>query len=115
MNYTKEERLDLANDFVRVLNSALECDKEALNRLTEYRVRCNDVLAQHPTIQVRTQEESNTSGVAKLVQVHRVGMLGILNGILGKDELGNAYLAGSYDDKGKLIKFSLNANLGKPL
>jgi len=112
---TKEERLDLATDFIRVLNSALECDKEAMHRLTEHRVRCNATLAQHPTIQVRTREESNSSGAAALVTVHSVGLLGILNGILGKDDLGNAYLAGTYDDKGKLVKFALNANLGKSL
>lgn len=113
MSYTKDERLQLANDFIRVLNSAFECDKDALHKLTEFRVRCNAALAQHPTIQVRTQEESSNSGVAKLVPVHRIGLLGILNGLIGIDDFGNAYLAGSYDNQGKLVRFMLNANLGK--
>jgi hypothetical protein len=113
MNYTKEERLQLANDVIRVLNSAVECDKTAMHKLTEFRVRCNETLAQHPTIQVRTEKESNSSGAAALIDVHRVGLLGILNGILGTDDFKQAYLAGSYDDEGKLIKFQLNGNLGK--
>ncbi len=113
MNYTKEERLQLANDVIRVLNSAVECDKDAIHKLVEFRVRCNTTLAQHPTIQVRTTQESTSTGPATRVDVHRVGLIGILNGILGVDEFEQAYLAGSYDGDGKLIKFCLNANLGK--
>lgn len=114
MNYTKEERLQLAHDFIRVLNSAVALDAAAMHKLAEFRVRCNNELAQHPEIQVRTIQESNSHGVAALVDVHRVGLIGILNGILGTDEFGNAFLAGSYGDQdGKLLKFMLNTNLGK--
>lgn len=113
MSYTKEERLQFANDVILLLNSAVECDKAAMHKLVEFRVRCNSALAQHPTIQVRTGQESNSIGAAALVDVHRVGLLGILNGVLGMDEFDQAYLAGSYDDEGKLIKFVLNGNLGK--
>lgn len=114
MNYTKEERLQLANEFIRVLNEAVELDKSALHKLIEFRVRCNKALADHPMIQVRTTQESNNTGAATLVDVHRVGLLGILNGILGVDEFEQAYLAGNYDDEGKLTNFCLNGKLGKP-
>lgn len=115
MIYTKEERLRLANEFIRVLNEAVELDKAALHKLIEFRVRCSKALADHPMIQVRTTQESNNTGAAMLVDVHRVGLLGILNGILGVDEFEQAYLAGNYDDEGKLTNFCLNASLGKPL
>lgn len=114
MTRTSKEKLALANEFVLLLNSAVELDKDAIHKLAEFRVRCNAALAQHPTVQVRTSKESNSTGAAALVDVHRVGLLGILNGLLGVDEFGQAYLAGSYDDAGKLTHFSLNANLGKP-
>lgn len=113
MNYTKEERLQLAHDFVRVLNSAATLDKDAMHALAEHRVPCNSELAQHPTIQVRTKKVSNSTGACSFVDSHKVGMLGILNGILGMDEFGNAYIAAWYDANGKLTQFKLNDSLGK--
>lgn len=113
MNYTKEERLQLAHDFIRVLNSAVALDKHAMHVLAENRIRCNKELAQHPTIQVQTTQQSNTTGACALVDVHKVGLVGILNGILGKDEFGHAYIAASYGNDHQLIKFMLNTNLGK--
>jgi len=115
MTRTKEEKLELANEFILVLNSAVELDKDAIHKLVEFRVRCNAALAMHPTVQVRTDKESNSLGAATLVNVYRVGLLGILNGLLGVDEFGQAYLAGKYDDAGKLTQFALNEKLGKQL
>ena len=114
MNYTKEERLQLAHDFIRMLNGAMELDADALHALAEFRVPCNAQLAAHPTIQVRTEKVSSTSGAATFTEQYKVGLLGILNGILGVDEHKQAYLAGDYDNSGKLRKFIVNPSLGKP-
>ena len=63
---------DLIGVAVTVLNDALERDPEAVTELVNMRVKCNESLAAHPTIQVQ-----NSSGE------HRIGVLGILNGVLG--------------------------------
>jgi hypothetical protein len=60
-----------------LLNDALRRDPDAMTDLVNLRVRCNDALAAHPTI---------TVGVYDGVQ--RVGILGLLNGILGDSPSG---------------------------
>jgi hypothetical protein len=39
-------------DLINRLNSMVLADREAIIRLLNYRVPCNDVLAEHPTAQV---------------------------------------------------------------
>lgn len=113
MNKTHEERLALAKHFIEVLNTAVACDPSALHKLAEIRVKCNDALAKHPTVQVRTSQVSSSTGAAILITEHRVGLLGILNGLIGVDEHENGYLAGNYSkEDGKLYAFVLNGNLG---
>ncbi len=113
MNYTKEERLQLAHDIIRVMNSAVALDKAAVSALACKRVICNSALAEHPTIQVRTEQTSTSTGIAVLVNKYSLGLVGLLNGIAGKDEHGNGYIAADFDNNtGELIKFCLNPNAG---
>jgi len=66
------------DDALVVLNSAVIADSKAMHSLIEHRVDCNEILANHPTIQVgRCQPER-----------YHVGLLGILNGLFGIDETG---------------------------
>jgi hypothetical protein len=86
----EERRVD---DAVDALNSMLVADPAAMQNLLGYRVPCNEALANHPTCQVGGELE------------HRfVRMLGIINGIFGKDERGWGYIAANLDD-GKLVRF----------
>lgn len=64
----------IADRIIEIMNRALEADPEAVRKLIEYRVPCNDKLADDLEIQVG--ERNNRDG-------YEVGMLGILNGIGG--------------------------------
>jgi hypothetical protein len=85
--------LSIARKAVEVLNEALSLDPAAVNSLMNSKVRCNDALADHPTIVVNDQ-----SGVT------RVGLLGVINGIVARqtDEVIEACI-----DDGKVIGFRL--------
>lgn len=61
------------NSVIQTLNEAFELDPEAISKLVEMRVPCNDQLADHPTIQVVLPPGTNC---------YHVGLLGILNGII---------------------------------
>ncbi len=79
---------------VKVLNEALECDREAITELVNMRVECNDGLSAHPTIQV---------GMFK--DVHKVGVLGLLNGALGNSPSGVIGAKGTMDgDTGRFLR-----------
>lgn len=115
MNSNKEEQLELTNYFIAVLNGAVAADAEALHKLVEYRVPCNSHLVEHPTVQVRTEQKSTTGGATTLVEEHSVGMLGVLNALLGIDDKGAGPLAADFDDTtGMLTKFVMNPHFGKP-
>lgn len=68
---------DPVNHALMVLNDALERDSEAIRRLVNLRVDCNDRLAAHPTIQV-----ADYGGILK------VGVLGLLNAALADSPSG---------------------------
>lgn len=77
------------------LNTALELDPVAMRELFGTRVWCNQELADHPSIQVR-EEDGRFS----------VGVIGLLNGILGVNpETQAGYLAAQYDDRNQLTGF----------
>lgn len=78
-----------ASDVVRVLNEALKADHDAIATLVDYRVPCNEELTEHPTIQVQCNLRP------------MVGILGILNGILG-----DVGIMAVYDYDGTLLEFS---------
>lgn len=82
---TEEEKINLARHFVNMLNDALSKDHFAISTMLEQRVKCNDALLNHPTIQCRTD---NT-----------VSVLGLLNGLIGVKPDGYGYLYAVYGVK----------------
>ena len=79
-------------DAINALNTMVEADREAIENLLNYRVECNEAMADHPTVQVMADNHK-----------FKVGLLGIINGIFGaKDGIG--YIAFEYED-GKLVRF----------
>ncbi len=73
---------------VAVLNEALERDPEAMRQLINFRAECNSSLAQHPFIQV-----SQYDGV------YRIGLLGLINGLLADSPTGAIGCKGMMDEK----------------
>lgn len=85
------------DDAIRILNEAAVSDRNAIGSLIDIRIPCSDTLAAHPTIQVE-----------KCGDGHRVGLLGILNGLFGVDERGYGQIAAifdenPYDPKGRMV------------
>lgn len=66
--------LTLAGRIVELLNDLYRKDPQAMHDLIEHRVRCNEVLAAHPTVPV-ARPEDNDGGL--------LGVLGLLNGLCG--------------------------------
>jgi hypothetical protein len=79
-----------------VLNEIHSIDPTVLAALIDYRVPCNDAVAQHKTVQVVDDGRH-----------HWVGLLGILNGLLGVDGDGRGPLRAIYTDspENKLVGF----------
>lgn len=73
----------LAAQVVALLNEAFALDPEAINALVNTRVRCNEALGEHPTIQCGIDAEGHTT----------IGLLGILNGLVGVDDVGYGAVA----------------------
>jgi len=77
---------------IEVLNRAVKSDPDAMDKLFNHRVPCNEILAEDPTIQVRGHRTKgwsidDTKGIViKEESNYKVGLLGILNGIFGVDE-----------------------------
>jgi hypothetical protein len=86
---------ELADYIITELNKILLVDRDAVEALIEHRVECNEALRAHPTVQV--------------VDGNKVGLLGLLNGIVGTisdgPRQGWGYITGVYDDDGKLVQF----------
>lgn len=70
------EQIAMQAAAIRTLNEALAADPAAVTSLVTNRVPCNATLCEHPTIQAASVTTANG-------QVGFVGMLGIINGILG--------------------------------
>lgn len=77
-----------------VLNRALKKDPEAIVNLINYRFECNYELAEDPTIQVLNNDGN-----------YKVGLLGIINGILGVDEDGYGPISLILNNNNELIGF----------
>lgn len=91
-----------AEEIIERLNSMVAVDPDAMLRLIKQRVPCNEALADHPTCQVDFDEDRGPAGV------YVVGLLGVLNGILGKDSEGWGYLCAVLDeDQTKLTGFKV--------
>jgi len=91
------------DEIIERLNSMVEADSEAVMALIISRVPCNNRLADHPTCQVDTIDRLGVND-----GINRVGLLGVLNGILGIDANGWGPLCAEIDDNGKLIRFNIS-------
>ena len=82
-----------------MLNRALEKDPRAIMDLIEYRIPCEPVLAEDPTIQVTGEESSigTEDGDVVYRNDYKIGLLGLLNGLFGVDEEGWGFIAAVFD------------------
>lgn len=93
MTRNHELKVRLALEVIAYLNEILALDPEAILALCEHRVPATARLANHETTQV--------SGL-------QVGLLGILNGLVGVRDDQWGYITAVYDDTtGKLTRFEL--------
>ena len=78
---------------LKILKEALERDSQAITQLVNTRVNCDDSLSKHRTIQTRILNGS-----------HMLGLLGLINGILGY-KLGGIGAEGEIDKRtGQFIR-----------
>lgn len=84
---------------VHMLNEILAIDPVAVSELGRLSVPCNRKLAEHSTVQVRA-----TAGKHD----YRVGLLGILNGVLSKSSPGVIQAIVDDGDNNKLLRFKVS-------
>jgi len=93
------------DEFIDSLNQIRETDPEAINNLFAIKTECNKSMAEHPNVQVWSEDG-----------VHEVRILGLLNGIFGTFPDGKREgwgpIAVIVDDKdnNKIIKFERTKN-----
>jgi len=86
-------------DVCDLLNEMLKLDYDCVYKLVTNRIKCNDSITNHPTIQVGINKEDNSN---------IVGIMGILNGFFGINDDGSGAICYLIDDKsGKIIKFEI--------
>lgn len=81
-------------DAIGVLNRVHAADPTVLPVLFAHRVRCNEALADDPSVQVK-QREGHCD----------VGLLGIINGLFGVDAATRGFISAHYDG-GELTHFA---------
>ena len=74
------------NYLFKFLNDLLKTDRKAIENLFSIRVSCNKKLAYHKTVQVMAFGKNRPG---KERQVYLVGIIGILNGLIGSFGTGN--------------------------
>ena len=77
---------DLILKAIEILNDALERDPVAITQLVNLRVDCNPQLVNHPTIQSSVYHATS-----------KVGVLGLINGIVGNSPSGVIGAEGSIE------------------
>lgn len=99
------------DDVIDFLNEINEIDPDAIHKLVERRVQCNERLADHSTVQVRviptdeeypepTDEEYPEPAEERPDVTYQVGLLGILNGIFGINDNGWGPITANFDLEG---------------
>jgi hypothetical protein len=96
---TEEEKTRLAQEVIVYLNEVVALDPEAVHQLCEHRIPSNKKLAKHPTTQISYEETDSAQEV--------VGLLGILNGLVGVRPDQHGYITAVYGDNQKLQSFEL--------
>jgi hypothetical protein len=86
-----------AQQIIKFLNELLMIDRQAISELFSFRAECNEAMDNHP---------------AAITTVKGVGVLGILNGMCGRDENGNGYIWAVYNDADP--DTIMNFNFGPP-
>lgn len=85
---------DTISKAIIILNDALARDAKAITELVNLRVECNSDLVNHPLIQSGVYE-----GVAK------VGVLGLINGVIGDSPTGVIGATGIFDkETGRFLR-----------
>ena len=79
------------DEAIEVLNRALDEDPATITKLMDYKVFCNEELANDPTIQIVSGED------AAQEKVTVVGPLGLINGLFGVRENGWGWIAAVYE------------------
>lgn len=83
-----------SDEAIAYLNELIELDRPAMAALIANRVPCNLALAEHPSCQVATQHGG-----------FQVGLIGVINGLFGVDEMdarGWGPITWVFDNKGNL-------------
>ena len=92
----KHDRTISADDLVIFLNQLIDVDKDAITRLIlDSKVKCNKLMALHPTIQVSTEDYTKN--------VFSLGILGFLNGLFSTNEV--PVIEAVFDKNMQLIRF----------
>jgi hypothetical protein len=100
----------LADELIRRLNAIIKDEdvRALVEQLVERRIEINDAVLQHPTIQA--SRDAGKWGV---------GLLGILNGLVGvhgtSKNAGWGYIAATFDDNMKLVGFKRTDGLAVSL
>lgn len=93
-------------DALALLNEMNTLDAQATKDLVEKRVSCNEALADHPSIQTgKTMTDTIDQNDKALVRGHRVGLLGVLNGLFGANAEGWGPICAVFEDDGTLSHF----------
>lgn len=100
-----ESRIN-AEAVVAALNSLVEADRECLTKMIDMRVPCNTTLLDHPTAQVVCDGAVNGEVINP-----RIGLLGVVNGLLGITEQGWGYIAAEMDEEGNFHRYVQNPKL----
>lgn len=96
---TEEEKMRLAQETVDYLNELMALDEHAISWLMRQYIECNIPLTEHPTVQVNQLQSAHSECV--------VGLIGIINGLIGARD-GIGYMVANYSDEtAKLIGFSV--------
>ena len=85
-------------DVCDLLNELLKLDYHCVKTLVSHRVRCNEAIAGHPTVQVQKFIDDEHP---------KVGLIGILNGLFGIREDGVGAICCETNESGKIIKFKI--------
>ena len=83
---------------VAVLNDLVKTDRDAMRRLIQQRVPCNEAMLNHPTAQALKINEGDEP---------TIGLLGVLNALFGIDAEGWGPIAAVFDGMGTLESFSI--------
>jgi hypothetical protein len=89
----------MADHAILILNKLLAVDPTVIRQMMDFRLPCSQALADDPTIQVALREDG----------AYAVGLVGIINGLLGIDDRGYGPITGFVEDDGVISRFERTA------